>query len=36
MTGDLVKLSELREKKLVNTEGFLREIDKRLAVSMQR
>jgi isocitrate dehydrogenase len=36
MTGDLVKLSELKEKKLVNTEGFLREIDKRLAVSMQR
>ncbi|BBB92324.1 MAG TPA: NADP-dependent isocitrate dehydrogenase [Methylomusa anaerophila] len=31
MTKDLLNLSELREKKAVNTENFLREINKRLA-----
>ena len=30
MTKDLAELSEVQEKKIVNTENFLREINKRL------
>ena len=34
MTKDLAQLSEVPEKKIVNTEDFLKEINKRLAVAM--
>jgi len=34
MTKDLAQLSEVPEKKIVNTEDFLKEINKRLAAAM--
>jgi isocitrate dehydrogenase len=36
MTGDLANLSELPEKKVVNTKEFLKEIGKRLAKEIEQ